>query len=217
MRFALPIFVLTLAAVGAQEAPKGAPAAPASKSAPAEESTGLAHVLPVEAVVLHRIFREFYAGGEHFEGEEKELGDALGVDCLVLSMAGENGQKGGLVRAFRGDGTRNEDWYGWNVEVLAPFDGVVEAVHLNPVTNPPGEMGKAPASSIRFRRADGMLVLFAHVQDVRIKAGERVLAGQVVARVGNNGYGRCPHIHAGAWKDGRPYQIRWDLRSGQTK
>lgn len=87
----------------------------------------------IEAVTLHRLFRGYYMGGEHFEGEESTLGDALGVDCLVQEV-GEDG----IVRAFGGDGLRNEDWFGWNVEVLAPFDGVVEAVHINPVVNRPG-------------------------------------------------------------------------------
>lgn len=172
---------------------------------------------PIEAVVLHRLFSAFYMCGEHFEGEEQESGDALGADCVVQNVAGEIGQKSGMVRAFRGDGARNEDWYGWNMEVLAPFDGVIEAVRINPATNRPGEFGTAPASSIRFRRADGMHVLFAHVQDIRVAAGDAVVAGQVVARVGNNGYGRCPHVHVGAWKVDRPYQVRWDLRSGMTK
>lgn len=215
MRSLIFSLLLLVSPVLAQE-PKGAAASAAPKPASATPGAASANLPPIEAVVLHRVFREYYAGGEHFDGEEKALGDALGVDCLVLSMAQVEGQKSGIVRAFRGDGTRNEDWYGWNVEVLAPFDGVVEAVHVNPVTNQPGEMGKAPASSIRFRRADGLLVLFAHVQDIRVKAGDRIAAGQVVARVGNNGYGSCPHIHAGAWKGERPYQIRWDLRSGKT-
>lgn len=171
---------------------------------------------PVEAVVLHRLFREFYFSSEHFDGEETALGDALGTDCLVQRVvSGPNG-KGRIPRAFAHDGARNEDWYGWNAHVLAPFDGTVERVHLNPKTNEPGEFGDAPASSIVFLRSDGLRVMFAHVQNVRVASGDRVEAGQAVAQVGNNGYGSCPHIHAGAWRDGRPLQIRWDLRSGKT-
>lgn len=168
--------------------------------------------VPIEAVTLHRIFREFYMGGEHFEGEETALGDARGVDCMVHQI-----DENGIVREFRDNGSRNEDWYGWNAEVLAPFDGVVEAVHENPVTNVPGKFGDAPASSIRFRRSDGMQVIFAHVQKFRVKVGDSVAAGQVVANVGNNGRASCPHIHVGAWKGQISYQIRWDLRSGKSQ
>lgn len=166
----------------------------------------------INSVILHRLFREFYMGGEHFAGEEETLGDALGVDCVVQRMGGD-----GIIRAFRGDGSRNEDWYGWNVDVLAPFDGVVEAIHINPVVNLPGKFGEAPASSIRFVRSDGMRVMFAHIQNARVMPGDSVVAGQVVAQVGNNGRGSCPHIHVGAWKDDRPYQVRWNLQSGKSQ
>ncbi len=179
---------------------------------PAEESSVRAPSL--DSVVLHRLFREFYSSSEHFEGEESALGDALGVDCLVQRIV--TVPSGKIVRAFEGDGSRNEEWYGWNAEVLAPFDAVVERVHVNPATNLPGQFGNAPASSIVFLRNDGMRVMFAHVQNISVKVGDRVAPGQVVARVGNNGFGSCPHIHVGAWKDNRPYQIRWDLRSGRT-
>lgn len=59
--------------------------------------------------------------------------------------------------------------------------------------------------------------MFAHVQDLRVVEGDTVVAGQVVARVGNNGRASCPHIHAGAWKDDKPYQVRWDLQSGKSQ
>src|ERR1044072_5318528 len=77
----------------------------------------------IASVVLHRLFREFYFCSEHFEGEEPALGDSLGTNCLVQRVV--SSPSGKMVRAFQGDGLRNEDWYGWNAEVLAPFDAVV--------------------------------------------------------------------------------------------
>lgn len=164
----------------------------------------------IEAVTLHRLFHEYYACGEHLEGELQYMGDALGTDCLIQGGLDPN-TEGGFVRAYRNDGARNEDWYGWNAEVLAPFDGTIARVNINPVVNQPGHLGSPPASFIVFERADGMRVLFAHVQDVQVAQGDTVTAGQVVARIGNNGYGRNPHIHVGAWKGETAYQIRWDL------
>jgi hypothetical protein len=165
----------------------------------------------IETVTLHALHREYFACGEHRDGELEYLGDALGTDCVIHGGLQE-GVEGGFVRAFRTDGSRNEDWYGWNAEVLAPFDATVAAVRENPVTNEPGRLGRPPASFIVFERADGARVIYAHVQDVQVAQGETVRAGQVVARVGNNGYARSPHIHVGAWKGETPYQIRWDLR-----
>ena len=169
----------------------------------------------IEAVVLHRVFAQYYTCGDHFEGELQYAGDALGTDCLVQGGL-ENAEEGApmFARAFRGDGLRNEDWYGLERAGFAPFDGAVVRVNLNAVTNQPGYLGSPPASFVVFERADGVRVLYAHVQDVQVAEGDTVRAGQPFARVGNNGYGRTPHIHVGAWKDEEFFQIRWDLRSG---
>ena len=68
---------------------------------------------------------------------------------------------------------------------------------------------------IQFRNADGVIVVFAHVTEIAVKVGDTVKAGQVVAKVGNNGVARAPHIHIGAYReaDAVPLQIRWDLRA----
>jgi murein DD-endopeptidase MepM/ murein hydrolase activator NlpD len=56
-------------------------------------------------------------------------------------------------------------------------------------------------------------VLVAHVTDVTVRVGDLVDAGAPVAKMGNNGFGRNPHIHVGAWRDETPLQIRFDLRA----
>jgi murein DD-endopeptidase MepM/ murein hydrolase activator NlpD len=68
---------------------------------------------------------------------------------------------------------------------------------------------------IQIRRADGIIVVLAHVANIRVKLGDRVTAGQVIANVGNNGMARNPHIHIGAWRESNaePLQIRWDLQA----
>lgn len=170
----------------------------------------------IETVTLHRLFNEYYACGEHFAGELDYLGDALGADCVIQSGLPQDGASG-FVRPFRTDGSTNEDWYGWNAQVLAPCDGVVVRLNVNAAANTPGQLGRPPASFIVFERADGVRVLLAHVQDIQVARGDTVTAGQVVARVGNNGYGRNPHIHVGAWKDETPYQIRWNLRGSAAE
>ena len=165
---------------------------------------------PIGQVELSPPFRASYMCSEHFEGQIDYAGDALGTDCLVTG--GVDGD-GGFGRLYRTDGRANEDWYGWAAEVLAPFDGVVEGVYANPAVNTPGTMGRPPAGMIRFERADGTRVVYGHVADIAVAAGDRVTAGQVVARVGNNGFSRSPHIHVGAYRGDVPLQIRWDLRA----
>ncbi|MGH7638604.1 MAG: M23 family metallopeptidase [Gemmatimonadaceae bacterium] len=157
----------------------------------------------IETVLVHPFLDRPFACQEHWEGQLKYLYDALGADCFVLVRG----------REFRTDGSRNEDYYIWREEVLAPFDGVVAQVIRNPVVNEPGVLGKSPAGLIVFRRADGVHVSYAHIDSMRVAKGDSVRAGQVVARVSNNGMSRAPHVHIGARRGNHPLQIRWDLRA----
>lgn len=163
--------------------------------------------MSIEFVVIHPVFNHIFLYSDHPEGQLQGLGDALGVDCVLHKFID------GWLRPHAGDGMRNEDWYGWGAEVLAPFDGIVESVYINPVTNEPGKVNPGRASSIRFVREDGVRVTYAHVMNIRVAVGEQVTAGQAVAEVGNNGYSRHPHIHIGAWREDTPLQIRFDLRA----
>lgn len=159
----------------------------------------------IEAVVLHPPVSQYYAGFEHADGELGHLGDALGVDIVVGRLVD------GWTRFHANDGKRNEDWFGWEAPLLAPMAATVEAVRINADTNVPGEMGQPPASAITFLAADGLRVVYAHVQDVRVRVGDEVKAGDVIAAIGNNGMCRNPHVHVGAWRDEQPVQIRFDL------
>jgi len=166
----------------------------------------------VESVLLGPLFEQMFACTDHPEGTVGALGDAFGTDCMVVGGLEQEGEHG-YLSFFRQDGKRNEDWYGWHAKVLAPFDGRVVGVMHNDVTNVPGTLGKSPAAGIIFLRDDGLVVVYAHVDDVQVKAGDRVKAGQVVAVDGNNGMARSPHVHVGAFRDTTPYQIRWDQRA----
>ena len=146
---------------------------------------------------------------EHPLGQLKQLGDALGSDCVVVGLG--TGTRAKFPSFYNGTGASNADWIGWKASVLAPFDGRVDSVSINTVSNVPGVLGKQRASVIIFRRSDGLRVLYAHVQEVTVKVGDSVSAGQRVALVGNNGPAYFPHTHIGAYKDGAPLQIRFDL------
>ena len=161
----------------------------------------------IDDVLLHPVFARAFVSAEHPEGSLHALGDALGRDCMVVRFVD------GWNRLYEGTGTRNEDWYSWGAEVLAPFDGTVERVQLNPVTNRPGQHTGGRASIIVFRRDDGVRVMYGHVDQVAVQPGDAVHAGQRVATVGNNGTCWHPHVHVGAWQDEKPLQVRFDLRA----
>ena len=166
----------------------------------------------IPVVQLAPVFHQPFVCGEHPARSLHYVGDALGRDCVITGGL-EPGSDNGFPRPFRGDGTKNEDWFGFHAEVHAPFTGVVEAVHDNPVVNTPGKPSKDLAGYIAFRRPDGLLVTYAHTTRPTVQVGDHVREGQVVAVVGNNGHARMPHIHIGAWLGRTAYQIRWDLRA----
>lgn len=166
----------------------------------------------IDTVLLSAPFDSMFACVEHAFGELAYAGDALGTDCMV--MGGVDGRSG-YLRPYRTDGAANADWFGWGEPVRAPADAEVILVHENPAVNTPGEMGPPPASIIRFRTDDGVIISFGHVAEITVKPGDRVSAGDILGKVGNNGVSRSPHIHVGAYRaaDAVPLQIRWDLRS----
>lgn len=160
--------------------------------------------------LAHPVFASSYTCSEHAWGELPYLGDDLGQDCVQQAFVEEGGRA--FMKSYRSDGLANEDWFGWNQPVLSPCDCTVVKIGLNPVANAPGVLGKPPASMVVLETADGTRVVLAHVQSLSVQEGQQVSAGQAIARVGNNGYSRMPHIHIGAWKDRKALQIRWDQR-----
>ncbi|QNM82589.1 M23 family metallopeptidase [Sphingomonas sabuli] len=166
---------------------------------------------PIQAVVLHPIFADYFNCGEHPAGEESIVGDALGTDCQIVG--GVFGENRSFARQFRTDGKTNADWFSWQKDVLAPIDGVVTGLFPNAKVNEPGQRGKPPAAMIQITRDDGLVVVLAHVTDFAIKLDQRVKAGDVVAKVGNNGPSYAPHVHVGAYRGVEPLQIRWDQRA----
>ncbi|QDZ06902.1 M23 family metallopeptidase [Sphingomonas panacisoli] len=166
----------------------------------------------IDQVSLGPIFRQPFMCMDHWFGQLEYAGDALGTDCMI--GGGVDGING-FTKLYRTDGRTNEDWYGWRAEVLAPVSGKVVGLLGKSTSNVPGTMGKPPAAMVQILTADGVVIVLAHLTDFRVKKGDRVIAGQVIALDGNNGMARSPHVHVGAWRlrDNVPLQIRWDLRA----
>lgn len=166
------------------------------------------NLTPIDSVIVHPIFESNFVCSEHYADQLPELGDALGTDCIYQSFASKEGRK--WLRSYKNNGHTNQDWFGWEKNVLSPISGEVVRINLNEVVNKPGVMGKGMATFVVVKRDDGLFVLLAHLQKLKVTQGEKVKAGQVIGLVGNNGQSWHPHIHLGAWKDEKPLQIRFD-------
>jgi hypothetical protein len=108
-------------------------------------------------------------------------------------------------RLFHGDKKSNADYYDYGAEVVAVADGRVSDLK----DGLPENTGSSERSSrtITIDNAVGNYVivdlgrgrfaLYAHLQpgSLTVKVGDKVSAGQVLARLGNSGNSDEPHLH----------------------
>src|SRR5438552_2512281 len=163
----------------------------------------------VRAVLAHPVFKVGFACSEHgAESAKWDLGDAFGTDCFVEKQVTVDGRT--WARPYKENGEENQDWYGWQREVLSPCTCKVLELNVNPEPNRPGVIGARPASLVKLRRDDGVVFHVAHFDKPLVKVGYNIVEGQVIGTVGNNGLSRHPHIHVGAYQGSEPLQVRFD-------
>jgi len=158
----------------------------------------------MRSIIIHPIFNQSCSYSDHYTGELEFIGDALGRDFVVQCFNGK------WMATYKNNGLTNEDWYGWHADVLAPVNGVVKSIYINPVDNVPGKMTPGRASCIVIETPDEVNIVLAHIRKPRVKENDIVNQGDIVAKVGNNGYSRHPHIHMGAWQCDEPLGIEID-------
>ncbi|HYQ69201.1 M23 family metallopeptidase [Actinophytocola sp.] len=55
---------------------------------------------------------------------------------------------------------------------------------------------------VRIQHEDGTITVYGHMQDFSVREGERVKAGEQIARTGNRGQSTGPHLHFEVWEPG---------------
>jgi len=114
------------------------------------------------------------------------------------------------LELLTGDGSKNEDFVGFGKQIVAPAAGVVSYarndVDDNPSTgnqdfdkllalpDPPWAVG---GNCVVIDHGNGEWSFLAHMRkgSVQVKAGDRVVQGQVLGRLGNSGATTGPHLH----------------------
>ncbi|HEY6543755.1 MAG TPA: M23 family metallopeptidase [Dokdonella sp.] len=124
------------------------------------------------------------------------------IDWVKLDDAG---------RGARGDERRVGNWHGHGADVLAVADARVVAVRddmpegllIAPVRH---RLEDASGNHVTLDLGDGRYFHYEHLMpaSVRVRAGDRVRRGEVIARLGNTGDTTGPHLHTHASNGERP-------------
>jgi len=99
----------------------------------------------------------------------------------------------------RGDGSKNEDYFCFGREILAPADGVVVEAIDGVRDNTPGSMNSycLVGNCVVIEHRTNEFSVLAHFQrgSVAVKAGDQVKRGQLLGKCGNSGNSSEPHLH----------------------
>lgn len=128
-------------------------------------------------------------------------------------------------RLYRGAPNTNAHYYGYGADVLAVADGRVteikNGIPENSGNNPkpvvPITLETIAGNHLILDLGGGRFATYAHLQpgSFRVKLGDRVKAGQVLAKLGNTGHSDAPHLHfhlvdanSNLASEGVPYELR---------
>jgi murein DD-endopeptidase MepM/ murein hydrolase activator NlpD len=103
----------------------------------------------------------------------------------------------GTYRRPGADRRSNEAYYGYGHPLRAPAAGEVIRVIDGVPDNVPGQRGKAGGNGLVIDHGFGEFSSLWHARpgSLRVRVGDHVEAGQVVAEVGNSGRSTGSHIH----------------------
>jgi murein DD-endopeptidase MepM/ murein hydrolase activator NlpD len=102
-------------------------------------------------------------------------------------------------KTHRGSGKKNEDYYAFGRQVLAPADGKVIEVIEGVRDNDPGSMNSysAVGNCVVIQHREDEVSVLAHFKQssIKVKVGDTVKGGQVLGLCGNSGNSSEPHLH----------------------
>ena len=118
--------------------------------------------------------------------------------ATVLPVAGEITSPFGM----RSDPFTGEPRFHAGVDVAAPRGSEIRAVADGEVVFSGWRRGGA-GRIVEVRHANGLVTSYAHAERTLVRAGQHVVAGDVVATVGSSGRSSGPHLHFSASRDGQ--------------
>ena len=121
------------------------------------------------------------------------LPERFAIDWIKVGANGDSRHEGS---------TKNENWWGWGEPVLAVADGKITEVvdefpDNTPRVLPPVTLDNIAGNHIILQIAPNRFVTYAHLQrgSVKVRAGDSVRRGDVLALLGNSGNTTGAHLH----------------------
>jgi len=107
--------------------------------------------------------------------------------------------------AFKGDGSKNENYYCYGKDIFAVSSGTVvdikdeipENIPQSGKTALPMDMDTVGGNYVVIDMGNNHYAFYAHMipKSLKVKRGDRVIRGQILGRVGNSGNSTEPHLH----------------------
>ncbi len=102
-------------------------------------------------------------------------------------------------KSYKNDGSKNEDYYAFGKELIAPCDAEVVLAVDGVKDNIPGKMNPTflLGNAVVLKTANEEYLYFAHFKQssVKVKEGDMVKQGQVLGLCGNSGNSSEAHLH----------------------
>jgi len=129
------------------------------------------------------------------DGRRIETAETFAVDWALL--------KGD--RVYEADGSKNEQFYAYGADVLAVADGKVITVQDGKAETPPSQpmtpktLSDFGGNQVILEIAPNVFAVYGHLHpgSLRVKAGDTVKVGALLAKIGNTGPSFGPHLHFG--------------------
>jgi hypothetical protein len=133
-------------------------------------------------------------------------GNLVGSQLFAIDWKQTNNQGA----FYTGNKTKNESYVDYGSEVLAVADGTVTAIldgqnanapgvlpAEDPVLGPKLTVDNVDGNHIVLNIGNGAYVFYAHLikGSLRVKVGDKVTKGQVIAKLGNTGNANASHLH----------------------
>lgn len=138
---------------------------------------------------VHRRSAVYFDGRPYFS-------ERYAVDLVILDKNS---------KTFKGDVNKNKSYYCYNQDVLAVAkakvvqvkDGIPENIPHSDKYAAPMNVESMGGNYIILDLGEGRFASYAHLipGSIKVKVGDKVKPGQVLAKLGNSGHSSEPHLH----------------------